>query len=265
MAPTLENTNEIDYFTGELVGDLSLLRVDFSDSISATIKWSNEQTTVGSLVSRDSEACIEKYTLQDEAVDADGIVLISGCEGQVKEMQLRSSKYGNIVSKIQPDGSAAQIVIEEPELDLDISIDNHDFENEFPDMGLSMATQLPSDLVLEVVLYITPSFRDKATQLGYLDEKILARQVFSHAAVTFIDKSWGDTKIHLKAIYVPLVVETNLVDIWKHIVPKRYQKIGRLHSLLLGEGSIGFKNNVRDKTLGIAFTSTLCGKKSIPI
>ena len=235
------------------------MRVDFTTSISATIKWSNGQTTVGSLVSRDSGACIEKYTIQNEA---DSIVLISGCKGQVKEMQLSSSKYGNVISKIQPDGSTGPVVVEQPELDLDITIANEDFEHEFPDRGLSMATQLPSDLVLEVVLYSSPTFRDKATHLGYLDETILARQVFEHAAVAFLDTSWGDTKIHLKAIYVPLVVETNLVDIWKHIVPKQYQKIGRLHSLLLGEGSIGFKNNVRDKTLGIAFTSTLCGMKT---
>ena len=174
-----------------------------------------------------------------------------------------SSKYGQVLCIIDLDGNIEPIDFEgRMEVQSETSIHNPDFETEFPDIdiGVSMATQIPTDLELEVVLYTTPSFREKAISLGYSDENTLARQIFQQTSIAFLDGSWGDTKIHLQANYVSLLVETDILDVWRLIVPKEQQKTGRLHSLLLGDGMIGYKNNGQSSTLGIAFDNVVCGE-----
>ena len=175
-------------------------------------------------------------------------------------MQLMSAKYGQVLCTIHPDGRVEMIAFESgSDSATDTSVDSPDFEQEFPERGISMDTRLPTDLELEVVVYTTPSFREKARQEGKDDT--LASQIFHHASMAFLDDSWGETKIHLKALYVHLKVETGILDIWSEIVPKKQQKVGRLHTLLIGEGLIGFNKAAgKNGTRGIAFTRTVCGE-----
>ena len=240
--------------------NIILVEAQFINGVSVTLSWSDGQTSVGNLKSVDSEACIEKYSLQEETAS---IIIITGCEGKVKEFQMISSKYGQVFCTIDLDGSIEPMDFEERmEVQSETSIHNPDFESEFPDIdiGVSMATQIPPDLELEVVLYTTPSFREKASSLGYSDDSTLARQIFHQTSMAFLDESWGDTKIHLQANYVSLPVETDILDVWRLIVPKEQQRTGRLHSLLLGEGTIGYKNTGQNSTLGIAFDNVVCGE-----
>ena len=231
--------------------------VCFSNGIK--LIWSNGKTNIGSRQSVDSEACIEKYTLNEEVSTT---VIITGCEGTVKEMQLISTKYGQVSCRIHLDGRVETIVLDKVSVDPAISIGNPDFEDEFPEGEAAMATQLPTDVLLEVVMYLSPSFKKKATTLGYSDATILAKQIFSHTSLAFQHESWGNTKIRMKANYQMLQVETSSIDVWRLIVPEKQQKVGRLHCLLLGEAKIGrgLGDNVRNSTLGIAFTSSVCGK-----
>ena len=241
---------------------MSLENVGFSnDMISVTLSWSNGQTTIGNLEAVESVSCYHRYSLQEE--DQKGAVVVTGCKGTMMEMQLNSVKYGQVLCQIQPDGSFEIMEIEPAEQEFTTAIENPDFESEFPDRELSMmGLQLPTDLELEVVLYLSPSFREKAKELGYSDETVLAKQVFHHTAIAFLDDSWGYTKILLKPLYIPLLVESDSLDVWRLIVPEKQQKVGRLHSLLIGEGSIGTGcgSNGDASVTGIAFLSSLCGK-----
>ena len=242
--------------------NIILVEAQFINGVSVTLSWSDGKTSVGNLQSVDSEACIEKYSLQEET---GSIIIVTGCEGKVKELQMISSKYGQVFCTIDLDGSIEPMDFEgRMGVQSETSIHNPDFESEFPDIdiGVSMATQIPTDLELEVVLYTTPSFREKAISLGFLDENTLARQIFQQTSIAFLDESWGDTKIHLQAHYVSLLVETDILDVWRLIVPEKQQKVGRLHSLLIGEGSIGTGcgSNGDASVTGIAFLSSLCGE-----
>ena len=232
--------------------------VCFSNGIK--LIWSNGKTNIGSRQSVDSEACIEKYTLNEEVGTT---VIITGCEGTVKEMQLISTKYGQVSCRIHLDGRVETIYLDRVSIDPAIAVGNPDFEDEFPEGGAAMATQVPTDVLLKVVVYLSPSFKEKATSLGYSDATTLAKQIFSHTSLAFQHESWGDTKIHLKANYQMLPVETSSIDVWRHIVPENQQKVGKLHCMLLGEAMIGrgLGDNGQNSTLGIAFPSSVCGKK----
>ena len=231
--------------------------VCFSNGIKVT--WSNGDIAMGSLQSVDSEACIEKYALNEEVGTT---VIVTGCEGTVKEIQLISTKYGQASCRIHLDGRVETIYLDRVSVDPAIAVGNPNFEDEFPDGGATMATQVPTDVLLEVVMYLSPSFKEKATTLGYSDATTLAKQIFSHTSLAFQHESWGNTKIRMKANYQMLQVETSSIDVWRLIVPEKQQKVGRLHCLLLGEAKIGrgLGDNVRNSTLGIAFTSSVCGK-----
>ena len=223
--------------------------------------WSNGETSKGILQAVDSVTCIKRYSLNEEPGST---IIIIGCEGTVMEMQVLSTRYGQVWCRIHLNGRVETMVLDQVTIDPLIDIDNPDFEVEFPDRGITMATQLPTDVLLEVVLYLSPSFKTKATALGYLDVTSLAKQIFSHASSAFLHESWGDTKIHLTATYEMLSVETNSINIWKLIVPKKQQKVGRLHCLLLGEAMIGTGLGIdgRNGTLGIAFPSAVCGNRN---
>ena len=204
-------------------------------------------------------SCIERYTLEDET---GSMIIITGCQGTAKEMQLMSAKFGQVLCTIHPDGRVEMMAFESgSETETDTSIDSPDFEQEFPERGISMDTRLPTHVELEVVVYTTPSFREKARSLGYVEDDTMATQIFQHASIAFLDDSWGVPKIHLKALYVHLKVETGSLDTWSDIVPKKQLKVGRLHTLLIGEGLIGFNKAAgKNATRGIAFTRAVCGE-----
>ena len=94
-------------------------------------------------------------------------------------MQLMSAKYGQVLCTIHPDGRVEMIAFESgSDSATDTSVDSPDFEQEFPERGISMDTRLPTDLELEVVVYTTPSFREKAWTLGYVEDDTMATQIF---------------------------------------------------------------------------------------
>ena len=249
--------------TEDLAIDIKLENVQFTHDVleprKIMLSWSNGQTSLANFQSGDLVSCIERYTLEDET---DSMIIITGCQGTAKDMQLMSAKFGQVLCTIHPNGSVEMIAFESgSESATDTSVDSPDFEQEFPERGISMDTRLPTDLELEVVVYITPSFREKARTLGYVEDDTMATQIFHHASMAFLDDSWGETKIHLKALYVHLKVETGSLDTWSDIVPKKQKKVGRLHTLLIGEGLIGFNKAAgKNGTRGIAFTRTVCGE-----
>merc|ERR1712110_1038712 len=141
----------------------------------------------------DDEACIYESSLREEPGSR---IIITGCAKEVKELQLTSVTYGKLFAMINLDGSVEEVQIE-PIVDSPQTltsrqkrsyVERPDFDREFPDKGLSFATVKPDDLLLEVYLYLGPSFRKAAISAGHNNQtqQIIRKVILSLSAEIFV-------------------------------------------------------------------------------
>jgi len=242
-----------------------LTRVQFFGSIfggaAATLIWSNGQHSAINLKTVDDEACIYESSLREEPGSR---IIITGCAKEVKELQLTSVTYGKLFAMINLDGSVEEVQIE-PIVDSPQTltsrqkrsyVERPDFDREFPDKGLSFATVKPDDLLLEVYLYLGPSFRKAAISAGHNNHKTLAKRIVKHAQEGFLHKSLG-TKFHLDSTYIDTQTDYNFLEDLGRNIPGKNLKVGRLHATILGDD---FTIHNEEGTTGIAYMPAVCAR-----
>ena len=116
---------------------------------------------------------------------------------------------------------------------------------------------MPKAFELELYVYFGPSLIK--WNGGEKKAELMANQIADVAKTWLADPSLG-AKIIVKSRIQKVNKDTQFLNEWSEMVPKENHKIGRVHTLLVANMSVGGKPP-KAFAYGMAYKSTVCGKK----
>ena len=119
------------------------------------------------------------------------------------------------------------------------------------------AVQMPKAFELELYVYFGPSLIKFVG--GEKKAETTANQIAAVAKTWFADPSLG-AKIIVKPTIKKVNKDTQFLSEWSEMVPKENHKMGRVHTLIVANMSVGSKPP-KAGVYGIARSSSVCGKQ----
>ena len=202
------------------------------------------------LLRADDKPCIYEY----KSKNSNDQIVVTGCENEIREMQIQHKNSAPFYGKIHPDGKVDEIELP-PRADKVLYPDdyekdkNTDKTKSFRELSdAAQNAQLPPCMDLELYLYYGPSFERTADSNTNAETK--ARRIASHAKNHYLSPEFP-TKINVITTVQRLEKDADSIQSFGPLVPKRNHKKGRLHALLIGEGLSG-------SITGMAWVDTAC-------
>ena len=211
------------------------------DSPPNVAKFDTSQAT---FLRSDDKPCIFEYREKQSEI------LVTGCENEVREMQIQRKNSPPFYGKIHPDGKVDEIEL--PQIKDKILYPAFKRTN-ITKLGRTLTRQakLPACMDLDVYLYYGPSFEQVAG--GKAEAK--AWRIASHAKKHYMNPEFP-TKINLMPTIRKLERDAHILDNVSALIPQENFKKGRLHAVLVS-GKIG-PYDPKDGTIGIAWNGALC-------
>jgi len=222
------------------------LNFSMSANFDSPLRRAKFENTEVTLLRADDKPCIFEYQKKDSEI------LVTGCDNEVREMQIQRKNSPPFYGKIHPDGKVDEIEL--PQVKDKIL---------YPDFMKTVVTkgkarrkqaQLPTCMDLDVYLYYGPSFEQVAG--GNAEAKAL--RIASHAKKRYMHQEFP-TKINIITTIRRLERDSNTLDGVESLIPKENFKKGRLHAFL-ASGDIGHSSPEKG-VAGIAWTSVACGQQ----
>ena len=207
------------------------------------------ETSQASFLRADNKPCIFEYQMKQSDI------LVTGCENEVREIQIQRKNSPPFYGKIYPDGKVDEIEL--PQFKDKILYPDFMISNATKGKGtrtLMKQAKLPECMDLDVYLYYGPSFEQVAG--GKAEAK--AWRIASHAKKRYMHPEFP-TKINVIPTIIKLERDTEALENVPSLIPEENFKKGRLHAFLVS-GKIGF-HGPEEETTGIAWTSVVCGKQ----
>ena len=213
------------------------------DSPSNVAKFDTSQAA---FVHSDAKPCIFEYQKKQSKI------LVTGCENEVREMQILQNNSPPFYGKIHPDGRVDEIEL--PQFKDKILYPEFMKANNTKGTGsrtFARQAELPACMDLDVYVYYGPTFE----QVAGGDAEAKAWRIVYHAKERFMHPEFP-TQINIKPTIRKLERDTNILANISSVIPQENFKKGRLHALLVS-GTIGWHSPCNE-TSGIAWTSSVC-------
>lgn len=173
-------------------GKISSFVFDYQSNL-ATVEWVDHTTMEMEMKQTTGDDCIYMGSFPDEK---DSIVLMTGCDDEIKNIQIESSIHGYTIATCKINGTVMNDIMPQMKVDK-IANKRRIFSNDIEDDEklFTDGVILPKELILNLEIFQTPSWRKKeGKEKGKMTPRIL-----KHVEMMFQDKTL-DVKMKIDKI-----------------------------------------------------------------